>query len=74
MASPDIAAVSLGRFASKASADDSSKSPGAQALARYCGKGPKPGLREIAINPLPTGFTFQWLKHHQEQREAQFIL
>lgn len=38
MASPDIAAVSLGRFTSKARADDSFKSPGAQALARYYGK------------------------------------
>lgn len=39
MASPDIAAISLGRFTSEASADDSFKSPGAQALARYRGKG-----------------------------------
>ncbi|RMC05458.1 hypothetical protein DUI87_18651 [Hirundo rustica rustica] len=33
MASPDIAAVSLGRFTSEASADDSFKSPDAQAFA-----------------------------------------
>jgi len=39
MASPDIAAISLGRFTSEASADDSFESPGAQAVARYYGKG-----------------------------------
>lgn len=39
MASPDIAAIALRRFPSKASADDSSKSPGAQAITRYYGKG-----------------------------------
>lgn len=39
MASPDIAAIFLRRFTSEASADDSFKSPGAQASTRYYGKG-----------------------------------
>lgn len=39
MAGPDIAAISLRRFTSEASADDSFKSPGAQTLARYYGEG-----------------------------------
>ena len=39
MASPDIAAISLRRFTSEASVDDSFESPGAQAIARYYGKG-----------------------------------